>query len=115
MIVGLAIVALAVTALFVSIRRNKRVIDSFDHNGISQLKLCLSDWRLPAAKKKLAKLGWRFVRSEKQSVGQSYVWFEQTDDGEAVPLNEVLHSLNRAGYLSVAPLTLEKEDARPTS
>lgn len=112
-VIGLAIVLLTATAWMVSIRRNKRTIDNFDCDEVGQLKICLADWRLPRAERKLSKFGWQLVRTESRSKRQVYAWFEQTNSETALSLKDVLNRLNRAGYLSLGPMTLAKEEGQP--
>ncbi|QQN74367.1 hypothetical protein [Croceicoccus sp. YJ47] len=112
-VIALVIVLLTVTAWMVSTRRNNREIDNLDCEDVNQLKICLADWLLSRAEKKLYKLGWQLVRTESRPQRRVCAWFERTNSETALSLKDVLNRLNRAGYLSAVPMTLTKEEGQP--
>jgi len=114
-IIGVVILLMTVAAWMVSTRRNRRTISEFDFENLDQLKICLSDWHVQPVEKKLGKIGWQLTRTEHLRKGQVQVWFKQTSDEAALPLREVLNSLNRAGYLNAGPIELKKDEEQPPS
>ncbi|WFL76977.1 hypothetical protein P7228_13405 [Altererythrobacter arenosus] len=94
-----------------SLRRNARDIESFEHPDLNELKLCVPNHQTERLSRKLDKMGWQLVSetADEKIRSNSHVRFEKSGD-EARPLKEVLHSLNKSLALSIGPLNLRREE-----
>lgn len=104
------IVLMTAGGYIVSIRRNQRVIDELDRDETDELKVCLTEWQVAPATKRLSKLGWVLSGQTKQDEGRTLAHFTKQDGIDSLPLSKVLSSLNRAGYLSLSKIEPKFED-----
>ena len=109
-VVFLCFVALPL-GVFISLRRNRRDIEAFEHTDLTELKLCIPAHQLKWLKKKMGKMGWQLISEEADPNFRNnlHVRFS-TNDSDACPLKYVLHSLNRSLALSIGPLNLHREE-----
>ncbi|MBO0749407.1 MAG: hypothetical protein J2O44_03115 [Porphyrobacter sp.] len=104
---GIALILiLMIAAVVVSKRRNRLTIEAFNRDDLTTLKMCLRDWMVPRVEKRLAKLGWKLVSEEPAQRGISIARFERKDDETALPLSQVLHRLNKWGFLPAGSMNL---------
>jgi hypothetical protein len=109
-VVLLVLVALPI-GIFVSLRRNRRDIASFDYPDLTELKLCVPGHQVKWLTKKMGKMGWLLISEEPDAKFKhnSHVRFNKANS-DAKPLKDVLFSLNRSLALPVFPLNLRRED-----
>ena len=109
-VVFLCIVVLPL-GVAVSLRRNRRDIEAFEHADLTELKLCIPVHQLNWLKYKLGKMGWQLISEEADPKFRNnlHVRFSTNGNG-ARPLKDVLHSLNRSLALSIGPLNLHREE-----
>ena len=109
-VVFLCLVALPL-GVAVSLRRNRRDIEAFEHADLTELKLCIPAYQLKWLKKKMGKMGWHLISEDADPKFRTnlHVRFSMTEN-DARPLKDVLHSLNRSLALSIGPLNLHREE-----
>ena len=97
--------------VFISLRRNRRDIEAFEHADLTELKLCIPTYLLKWLRKKMGKMGWQLISEEADPKFPTnlHVRFSMNESG-ALPLKDVLLSLNRSLALSIGPLNLHREE-----
>ena len=101
LILLLAFIALIGALLFVSLRRNSKLIEAFAEPELGELSACFDDRNVEWAKNALEQRGWQFVESNPAPnfPGKNVVLFHKTESGQ--PIKSILHFLNRSLKLPV--------------
>ena len=106
----LAIVLLCV-AIPMSLRRNARAIDSYEEDDVDELKICIANYQIKRATKKLEGMGWKLRSSMvcEEQPGYNNLYFKKADDPNAASIKAVIHRLNKMLLLPVSPFELKRE------
>lgn len=110
--IALAVIMVVLLAILVplSLRRNNRAIDAFDHPNLDELRICVANYRLKTVTNKMEALGWSVVSAEEaaEAAGHFQVLLKRRDEPTAASVKQILRELNRMLLLPIGPLELKR-------